>query len=187
MTGGPHVRPLTEADLPGAAKALVEVHATDGYPVEGVADPEAWISSPAVLTAWVAVEDERVVGHIAIMRPRGEDAVALWREQNGVAGGSGERMGVLARLFVVREARRHATGETLMWTAMAYAQDRSLRLVLDVMTKDTAAIRLYERLGWTNIGEATHRYGDGQETPAICYVWPAAGGTYVMRGAAEDR
>ncbi|MBP0461385.1 GNAT family N-acetyltransferase [Streptomyces montanisoli] len=184
MTSRPHVRPITDADLPGVAKALVEVHATDGYPVEGVADPEAWVSSPAVLTAWVAVEDERVVGHIAIMRPLGEDAVALWRERSGE---TAERMGVLARLFVVREARKHATGETLMRTAMAYAEERSLRLVLDVMTKDTAAIRLYERLGWTNIGEATHHYGDGQETPAICYVWPAAGTADVMGAAARVR
>lgn len=184
MTSRPHIRPITDADLPSAAKALVEVHATDGYPVEGVADPEAWISSLAVLAAWVAVEDERVVGHIAIMRPRGEDAVSLWRERSGEPG---ERVGVLARLFVVREARKHATGATLMGTAMAYAEDRSLRLVLDVMTKDTAAIRLYERLDWRNIGEATHHYGDGQETPAICYVWPAAGGAGVTREAASVR
>jgi hypothetical protein len=79
------VRPITEDDVPGAAAALVEVHATDGYPVEG------------------------------------------------------ER----------------------------------LRLVLDVMTKDTAAIRLYERLSWQHFGEVAHHFGAGEQFPAVCYVWPA--------------
>jgi ribosomal protein S18 acetylase RimI-like enzyme len=47
--------------------------------------------------------------------------------------------------------------------------------VLDVMTKDTAAIRLYERLGWQKIGEASHHFGDGQRTAALCFVSPEAG------------
>ena len=56
---------------------------------------------------------------------------------------------------------------------MEFAKRQGLRLVLDVMTKDTDAIRLYERLGWARIGETTHRYGDGLRTPAVCYVSPA--------------
>lgn len=41
------------------------------------------------------------------------------------------------------------------------------------MTKDDAAIRLYERLGWQPIRTATHTFGDGQQTDAVCYVSPA--------------
>ncbi|MBX9395116.1 acetyltransferase [Streptomyces sp. TRM72054] len=41
------------------------------------------------------------------------------------------------------------------------------------MAKDAAAIRLYERLGLQRIGTSQHSYGDGQQTDAICYVWPA--------------
>ncbi|WP_328581432.1 GNAT family N-acetyltransferase [Streptomyces sp. NBC_00370] len=170
MTSKPHVRPITDDDVTGAAKALVEVHATDGYPVEGVEDPEAWVRPSGVVQAWVAVADDRVVGHVAITRPQGEDAVALWRERSAE---DDESIGVLARLFVVREARKRATGEALMRAAMDYAADHSMRLALDVMTKDSAAIRLYERLGWQNIGEATHHYGRNQEILAVCYVWPA--------------
>jgi ribosomal protein S18 acetylase RimI-like enzyme len=40
------------------------------------------------------------------------------------------------------------------------------------MTKDTAAIRLYERLGWQHIGEVSHHFGADQQIPAVCYVWP---------------
>lgn len=165
------VRPITDADVPAAAAALVEVHATDGYPVEGVEQPEAWIRRPGVLSAWVAEDEGKIVGHVAVMRPEGEGAVSLWRNKSGE---DEERIGVLARLFVVREARKHSAGERLMRAAMDYAELNSLRLVLDVMTKDTSAIRLYERLGWRHIGEVAHHFGAGQQIPAACYVWPAA-------------
>jgi ribosomal protein S18 acetylase RimI-like enzyme len=87
------------------------------------------------------------------MSPQGEGTVSLWRHKSEEAE---ERIGVLVRLFVVREARKHAVGERLMRAAMDDAKQSSIRLVLDVMTKDTAAIRLYERLGWRYIGEVSH-------------------------------
>lgn len=166
------IRPFENSDLPGAAAALTEVHATDGYPVEGVADPEGWLRSENVLAAWVAEAGGRIVGHVAVMRPDGEDAVALWAEQSG---DDEERIAVLARLFVVREARRLAVGERLVRTAMGYGLSHHRRLVLDVMTKDTAAIRLYERLGWLRTGEATHHYGEERSIEAVCYVAPRPG------------
>ncbi|MFC8130524.1 GNAT family N-acetyltransferase [Streptomyces sp. NPDC057302] len=163
------VRPFEEADLDSAAAALVEVHETDGYPVEGVEDPQAWLRSKDVLAAWVADVEGKIVGHVAIMRSQGEDAVSLWTEQSG---DDEANVGVLARLFVVREARKHAAGKRLMEAATDFGQKQGLRLVLDVMTKDAAAIRLYERLGWRKIGEATHHFGDGESILAVCYVSP---------------
>lgn len=166
----PIVRTMQEADLPGAVAALVEVHATDGYPVEGVREPTEWVSSPAVVQAWVAESGERIVGHVAVMRPRGEDAVTLWRAQSG---DEEAPIGVLGRLYVVREARGRAVGERLVRTALGYARQHGMRLVLDVMTKDVGAIRLYERMGWRTTGGAVHRYGDGRQIAAVCYVSPA--------------
>ncbi|TXL92114.1 GNAT family N-acetyltransferase [Streptomyces sp. IB2014 016-6] len=165
------VRPFERDDLPGAATALLKVHETDGYPVEGVEDPEAWVSSDDVLAAWVAEMDGEVVGHVAVMRPHGEAAVSLWIEQSG---DDEARVAVLGRLLVVQAARKHATGRRLTEVAMSYGRDRDLRLVLDVMTKDTAAMRLYERLGWLRIGETAHHFGNGESIPAVCYVAPDA-------------
>ncbi|TGZ03410.1 GNAT family N-acetyltransferase [Streptomyces rhizosphaericola] len=128
------------------------------------------MTPPGVVKAWVARRDG-VVGHIAIMKAEGEKVVALWQQQSGE---DEARIGVLARLFVVRSARKHAVGESLMRAAMDYAEENGLRLVLDVMEKDEAAIRLYERLGWQFIGGATHQFGDCQQIPAKCYVWPAS-------------
>lgn len=161
------IRPYEDTDLPSAATALTQVHATDGYPVEGVAHPQAWLRSDDVLASWVAEADGRIVGHVAVMRPRGEDAVTLWAGQSG---DDEQHIAVLARLFVVRDARKQALGERLVRTAVRHALDHNRRLVLDVMAKDTAAIRLYEHLGWSRTGRATHHYGSGQQIQAICYV-----------------
>ncbi|MFF4932267.1 GNAT family N-acetyltransferase [Streptomyces griseofuscus] len=163
------VRPFAAKDLPGAAAALVEVHDTDGYPVEGVEDPEAWIESEGVLAAWVAESGGKIVGHVAVLKASGEAAAVLWAELSGT---DPAHVGVLARLFVVQAARKQATGRRLIEAAMAYARGRQLRLVLDVMTKDAAAIRLYERLGWQKIGETVHHFGAAETIPAVCYVAP---------------
>ncbi|MCX4761485.1 GNAT family N-acetyltransferase [Streptomyces sp. NBC_01275] len=163
------IRPFDDGDLPGAAAALTDVHITDGYPVEGVARPENWLRSDDVLAAWVAEAERRIVGHVAVMRPSGEGAAPLGAEQNA----EGEqRIGVLARLFVVRDARRRAVGERLVRTAMGYGLSHDRRLVLDVMVKDQAAIRLYERLGWLRTGRTTHHYGAGRSIEAICFAAP---------------
>ncbi len=55
---------------------------------------------------------------------------------------------------------------------MEYAGNHGLRLVLDVMTKDRSAIRLYERLGWQQIGNIAHHFGEGQQIDALAYVSP---------------
>ncbi|MGM0386012.1 MAG: hypothetical protein ACQERF_08550, partial [Actinomycetota bacterium] len=48
------VRPRTPADLDRCAEVLIRVHAQDGYPVEGVADPHARLHPDRLLAAWVA-------------------------------------------------------------------------------------------------------------------------------------
>ncbi|MEU1674375.1 GNAT family N-acetyltransferase [Streptomyces roseifaciens] len=165
------VRRRVQADLAQTASALVEVYHTDGYPVEGVDQPESWLSPSSLLGAWVAVADGRVVGHVAITRPSGEGAVALWTEHSGASESS---VGVLVRLFVLAEARKRSAGERLMRAAADYAKDHGLRLVLDVMTKDRSAVRLYERLGWQQIGRIAHPFGEGQQQEALAYVSPEA-------------
>ncbi|WP_101254531.1 GNAT family N-acetyltransferase [Streptomyces barkulensis] len=163
------IRPRQYEDIPEAAKALVRVHDLDGYPVEGVDQPEAWLTPPKLLRAWVAEVEGSVTGHVAINRPNGEEAVSLWVDHSQE---EEAHVAVLSRLFVAPEARGKDAGGELMRTAMTYAQREGLRLVLDVLSKDTAAMRLYEKLGWQQIGSSTHSYGNGRQTEAICYVSP---------------
>jgi ribosomal protein S18 acetylase RimI-like enzyme len=62
-----------------------------------------------------------------------------------------------------------------MDAATEYATQRGLRLVLDVMLEDTAAMKSYERLGWRRIGTAEHDNGHGQTLHALRYVSPPPG------------
>lgn len=164
------IRERTPADLPAAA-ALVEVHRTDGYPVEGVADPTAWLTGNSQIRAWVAELDGDIVGHVAISEPDSADAAPeLWRSHSGQPSIA---VAVLGRPFVLPGARGHAAGRRLVDAAQLAASDRGVRPVLDVMTKDAAAIALYERLGWRRIGETSHDDGSGQVVPAVAYVSPA--------------
>lgn len=166
------VRARTSTDLPAAAAALVAVHQRDGYPVEGVDDPVAWLLDPHQLCAWVAELDGRIVGHVALNEPGpGDAAAALWTD---TPAGRSDRVAVLGRLFVLPDARGHALGERLVQAAASHGTEHGRRLVLDVMAKDTAAARLYERLGWTRIGMTRHDDGHGNAVDALCYVGPDA-------------
>lgn len=90
------VREREDADLSELGRALVEVHARDGYPVEGVADPEAWLKLDRLVAARVGVADGHAVGHVALTEPSTGDAAArIWREQHPESNPL-----VLGRLFV---------------------------------------------------------------------------------------
>lgn len=164
------VRDRRPDDLDAAVAALVEVHRVDGYPVEGVDDPHAWLNPPGLLHAWVATLDGTVVGHaLATTAHSDVGAVNAWVEQGGdiattVVGG---------RLFVAPAGRGHRLGTKLARVMADWAAHHSLDLVGDVMAKDTAAIAIYERLGWCRIGTAMHDTGRGTQVPAYLYVSPA--------------
>jgi ribosomal protein S18 acetylase RimI-like enzyme len=164
--GASIVRYRTVGDIAQAAEVLRDVHAVDGYPVEGVDNPRAWLESSGLIQAWVAEKDGKVVGHVAVSEPQaGDEAAALARPR--VADGE---IAVLGRLFISPSARKNSLGELLVRAATEFAADHNLRLVLDVMEKDQSAIRLYERLGWRFIGSAGHTFGDGKSIPARCYI-----------------
>ncbi|NJQ14554.1 GNAT family N-acetyltransferase [Streptomyces bohaiensis] len=165
------VRPLLPGDLPLLADLLVKVHAVDGYPVEGVADPTVWVSSPAVLRSWVAELDGVVVGHVALMAADGEDAARLIRKGDRDESFAADELRALARLFVSPDARNRSVGRLLVRTVMDHAQAAGQRLVLDVLHKDQAATRLYRRLGWRYLGDTDHLHNGGS-APAACYSWP---------------
>ncbi|MEV0356609.1 GNAT family N-acetyltransferase [Nocardia sp. NPDC050697] len=163
------VRPRAATDLDACARLLIEVHGTDGYPVEGVADPVSWLTPATAAGAWVGELEGAVVGHALVGTPTAtDDAARLWKEREPLA-----QILVFGRLFVGTAGRNRGVGERLVRTAMTFAAEQEQRLVLDVMDKDKAAIRLYERLGWQHIGTTTHHFGQGNRTEAHCYVAPS--------------
>ncbi len=77
----------------------------------------------------------------------------------------------VAKMLVHRSARRQGIAESLMREveAVARREGRTL-LVLDTVT-DTAAYRLYERLGWVRVGEIPNYalWPDGAPCPTTIF------------------
>lgn len=164
------VRERRNADLTALAEILVRVHARDGYPVEGVADPLAWLSAPRQIAAWTAVDDGNPIGQAVLTAAApDDDAAKLWHDHTG---GNIERLAIPARLFIDPTGRQRGAGAALMQAIRDHANAHDLALAFDVMLKDQAAIRLYERLGCVRIGTTTHRHGDSNTEPAAVYCVP---------------
>ena len=166
----PTIRARTDADLDQLAQLLIDVHSTDGYPVEGVADPRAWLMLGDPLGAWIAEIDQRIVGHVALMKATDDDdAARVWSRHSGTPLSG---IAVLCRLFVSPEHRGHRLGLQLTQAATAAAHAVNRTPVLDVMAKDAAAIRLYESLGWTVVANISHQHSGHLEEPASVYRGP---------------
>jgi GNAT superfamily N-acetyltransferase len=157
------VRPRVEADIAVLAAILRDVHLHDGYPRRLQPDPGTWLCRDPVLGAWVADHDDGwVVGHIALCLPGPDDPVAAL-----VA----EPAAIVSRLFVARDARGQGLGERLVRAAWREAQQHGLRPMLDVLVRDSAAVVLYDSIGWRRIGMITHEI-NGTSVPAICFAAP---------------
>ncbi|MEV3858939.1 GNAT family N-acetyltransferase [Streptomyces sp. NPDC050095] len=159
----PFVRGRTDRDLPACVAVLREVHLADRYPTDWPADPARWLAHDDAATAWVAEVDGRVVGHVALAAvAAGDVAPGLLSTPSRVVG----------RLFVGPSARGLRCGALLLGQAVREAERRAVRAVLDVVATDTAAIRLYERLGWEFLGAGQQDWGGGRLIDVRCYAAP---------------
>lgn len=165
------IRPRDPKDLGALAEILVRVHAIDGYPVEGVADPLAWLTPPRQIAAWTALLDGCPVGQAALTQADTKDDVArVWHEHTGQAIVD---LAIPVRLFIDPVGRNYGAASHLLQEIRTYARHLDLELAFDVMLKDAAAIRLYEALGCVRIGTLDHVHGTGQVEPAAVYIVPA--------------
>src|SRR6266700_7974190 len=97
-----HVRPRADGDLGECVLLLDAVHRADGYPAYWPDDPAQWLSPPAMLGAWVAEREDRIVGHIAHGATTADASAAVWSEATGLPP---ERLAAITRLFVSLENR----------------------------------------------------------------------------------
>ncbi|WP_306213117.1 GNAT family N-acetyltransferase [Actinoplanes sp. RD1] len=142
----------------------------DGYPVEGADYAESWMHPEGSLSARVAGSSGEVLGHAAICDLEdGDAAAAMLMKRLDIPA---TEIAVLARLFVGPTARRSGTGQRLAEAALAYAVEHRRRAVFDVMEKDSAAIRMYERLGCVMLGRTSHQVAGGRVVPALCFAAP---------------
>ncbi|WP_348542014.1 GNAT family N-acetyltransferase [Streptomyces sp. MJP52] len=161
------LRGRTDADLPVCAELLRAVHERDGYPLDRPADPAAWLTPPSLRSAWVAERDGTVVGHAALCLPGADDVAPGRFGDDGLA-----RTAVVNRLFVSPAARGLGVGAALLGRLTEEAAAAGLHPVLDVVATDTAAVALYERLGWRHLGDAVRWWGPDRAVTLRCYAAP---------------
>lgn len=163
-----HVRPRTGGDLGDCVRALAEVHARDGYPVNWPERPDEWLSPPSLVASWVVEQGGRIAGHVGLSRSdAGDAAPGLWSARTGTGA---DRIAVISRLFVAPSARGRGLGATLLTRAASEARERGLHPVLDVVASDTAAAALYERLGWRLLATVEQRWGPDRTVAVRCYA-----------------
>ncbi|MEU6387738.1 GNAT family N-acetyltransferase [Streptomyces sp. NPDC046939] len=163
----PQVRARLAEDMAGCVAALRAVHERDRYPVRWPSDPARWLAHDADGAGWVAHRDGRIVGHVLLVPPDGGDvAPGLLAPGTPVA--------VVSRLFVDPAARGQRIGASLLERAAREARRRGVRAVLDVVSTDSAAIALYERLGWEFLAMGQQEWGPGEVVDVRCYAAPPA-------------
>ena len=161
------IRSRTDADLNGCVSALRYIQISEGYP-QGISDLRQFLSNEKIQKAWVAEHDGTIIGHISTGKVTKDLAVDLWKEMHP----DDDSIAVLSRLFVLPEYRKDGTAVHLVEEAVSANAREGVRLVLWVVVANTAAIRLYDRLGWLRFGTTTYTWEDGTLMPAICFASP---------------
>ncbi|WP_052663729.1 GNAT family N-acetyltransferase [Psychromicrobium lacuslunae] len=158
------VRPRTLGDREGLLKALASCARHSGYfaAEDGslVSHAEASLFDDRYDAAWVAEVDGVVLGHIAVMPlPLAEDqeSIPLW---TAATGRSAEAHTLIKRLFVDPQAQGGGIARALMATAMAHLAAAGQIGVLDTVSVAQPAMKLYQGLGWREIGRTKPSWTD---------------------------
>jgi GNAT superfamily N-acetyltransferase len=164
------IRPRAPEDMPECVAVLRRVHEMNGYPSRWPRDPAGWLTPTGLEAAWVAVDDDSIVGQAVLVR--GVNTSCLMR----ATGRDASELGLVARLYVDPAARRAGRARALLETATSYAVAHGLQPVLDVVDDSQAAIALYEGAGWQLAGKemATWTTPAGIRPKVRWYVWPMA-------------
>ncbi len=169
-TLGVVVRPLLSADLPRLAMLAQVVHRTDGYPPHLPDDQVlSFVASDDALVAWVAIDDVRVVGHVALHPASSADGLELAATELGLRRSD---FGVVARLLVDPTMRGSGIGRQLLDLATTECRRRGLVPILDVVDRFEPAIGLYEGAGWRRLGTVDVELPDGTNLREHVYVAP---------------
>jgi GNAT superfamily N-acetyltransferase len=159
------LRRRRDHDLGAAARLLRVVSNEDGYPSTCPEHPRAWLADVGVLDAWVVERQGELLGHVAVSRVGTDPVSALrWRE---VMGRDPSDLGGVSRMYVRARVRREGIGSALLDAAVTDIRRRGLVPVLDVVSVNDAAVRLYEDRGWRLVG--MFPWGDRAERQQLFY------------------
>ncbi|KAF2756779.1 acyl-CoA N-acyltransferase [Pseudovirgaria hyperparasitica] len=149
------IRAREPTDIPALHALIPLIHATTGYPVEGSAVPASFLTPTSTLAAYVAVlttpQTTTPLGQAAL-HPINPASTLFAALQSHHPAARAEDYVVLGRLFIAPFAQGQGVGRRLVCEAVERARAWGRGVVLDVLEKDGAAVRFYERLGWRRLG-----------------------------------
>lgn len=147
------IRGRCDDDLAALVAVAARVHESDGYPIHLPGESYIqFLESPPPLAAWVAVDDTRLVGHIALNDTTSQSVMDAVNEQAWASAPA-----YIARLLVDPNERRRGIARQLLEHAYDFALGLGRSVYLDVVDAPLAApaIALYERSGWTRVGRVS--------------------------------
>jgi GNAT superfamily N-acetyltransferase len=147
------IRARRDTDLDELVSLTTRVETVDNYPgylPDG--DFVRFLTRPTPLAAWVAVRDERIVGHVALNDRTSSPVMELVARDDAA---------YVARLLVDPDIRRAGIGRQLLDHARRAAVALGRTPFLDVVDRDAAAaaIALYRNEGWEEIGSVAFELG----------------------------
>ena len=164
------VRARSAEDEPQLLEIARLVHVQDRYPLYlPDADFRTFLFGHETLGAWVAEEDDTVIGQVAL-HPRTSAAAMDFAAR--ALGQPADRLGVVARLLVHPERRRLGAGAELLARAAQQAVSMGLWPILDVVQDLAAAVLMYEQQGWLRLGDVTVTFGSDVTIREFVYVAP---------------
>lgn len=167
----PAVRLREPRDLPALVSSLAEQQPTSSYPMRWPLPfpVEQFVVREGQERAWVAEVGGRVVGHVAVGRPRG-DVEQAFLDALAVPDTSG--LGIVEVLFTELAARGTGVGGLLLDTAVAWLRAQGRTPVLDVVTDHGTALEVYTHRGWQQVGRIRPPWLPGSRADLLLMVLP---------------
>ena len=164
------VRLREPSDVAELTAILTTVYEFTKYPVDGPSSFPSRFQSKNALTSIVALYNGALVGHAELQDTSGLNptVVAFLQSQEPLTS-----FAALVTLFVDPKVQGKGIGARLVSEAMERGRQARKRLVLVVLDKDTAAIRMYEKMGWQRGVEYFYETKQGVKYRAFTYLAPA--------------
>lgn len=170
------IRARRMADVAELSDVLARQQPHSGYPLRWPLpfDAEQMIVRQGELAAWTAELHGLPVGHASLTHVADDDLGRLWSEG---AGRPVTELTCLSALFLDHTLQGHGIGGRLHDTAVAFARQRGLTPVLDVVSGTGSAIQVYRHRGWVEVGRARPSWLPDSEPPVLMMVLPGAAGS----------
>lgn len=144
---------------------------SDGYPRHLPEDEvPSYVASDKALSRWVAIDEARLVGHVALHPSSSADGIEIAATELNLPNTA---FGVVSRLLVDPAVRRSGLGRQLLDVATMECRRRGLMPILDVIDRCRPAIELYEGAGWRRLGTVELELPDESILRAHVYVAPS--------------